>query len=313
VSTPAPARIEPETAERFASAFVPAWQFDDAPFSAGTPLSPEEIQALDAGGGAVSARVDLSALASPIDEELTASDLEPPIFVAIGGDPEEVEALTPQEEPPAPVSAVRRVSVAPDPSANAALSTDPVPPPRRSDPVRAEPSVVISDDLIREVMALSARVSSAEQEADEALPTPGLDDTGVFRAPRSSKRLVVGGAVAAILGVLGFLLVRAEAPAQPAPSSVAPPSAHAVEPIPVAPPLPPRPSDVTATAVSATPATQAPAPPIPARSALPPAPLPPRQATTTPPTRSQESPRPRTPPKSPPKPAGGGIIRDNPF
>ena len=33
---PQPMTLAPEEAEKFASAFVPSWQFDDAPFSAGT-------------------------------------------------------------------------------------------------------------------------------------------------------------------------------------------------------------------------------------------------------------------------------------
>jgi hypothetical protein len=49
-SGPAQASIEPDAAEQFASAFVPAWQFEDAPFSAGARLSTDDIQDLGNSG-----------------------------------------------------------------------------------------------------------------------------------------------------------------------------------------------------------------------------------------------------------------------
>ncbi len=45
--TPPQSTIEPEAAEKFASAFVPLWQFDDAPFSASKTISAEQREELD--------------------------------------------------------------------------------------------------------------------------------------------------------------------------------------------------------------------------------------------------------------------------
>jgi hypothetical protein len=58
-STPAEAMIDPDVAERFASTFVPVWQFQDAPFSAGV-LSNEDIRALSAEGSANTTPVETS-------------------------------------------------------------------------------------------------------------------------------------------------------------------------------------------------------------------------------------------------------------
>jgi len=41
--------IEPEVAEKFASAFVPMWQLEDASFCAGGAYSNEDVRVLAAG------------------------------------------------------------------------------------------------------------------------------------------------------------------------------------------------------------------------------------------------------------------------
>ncbi len=65
-TAPTKAPIEPETAERFASAFVPAWQFEDAPFSPGPSLSAGEIRDLGAVSNANSPQ-DVPSAAPAID------------------------------------------------------------------------------------------------------------------------------------------------------------------------------------------------------------------------------------------------------
>jgi hypothetical protein len=56
VSTPAEVTLEPQAAEAFASAFVPVWQFDDAPFSVGGKLAARDFEELGTGAGANSER-----------------------------------------------------------------------------------------------------------------------------------------------------------------------------------------------------------------------------------------------------------------
>jgi len=48
VEPPTEVGLRPEEAEKFAAAFVPIWQFDNAPFSAGSSVSQEELVALGA-------------------------------------------------------------------------------------------------------------------------------------------------------------------------------------------------------------------------------------------------------------------------
>jgi hypothetical protein len=295
VSAPAKTPIEPDAAEEFASAFVPVWQFDDAPFSAGGALSAEEMEELGS-------RESPASGATSADHEIS----EPSSFVAAGAFAEDAAA----EVEPLPSSAYISPSPFPEPPPTA-LATDPLPLPKRSDPIPMEPSVVIAEDVIREAMMLSApRVTVAE-------PIRGVDESEVFRA-QSNKRLIAGvGAVVAILGILGFLLTRAAAPRDAAPPALSSPSTRTAEDIPLPPPPSPPPPDMTATATAASaappPAHAAPAQ-APARETPSPLPPAPRPAATAPTTHAQEPVRPpRNSPKNSTKPAGGGIVRDNPF
>jgi hypothetical protein len=65
VGAPAQATLEPEAAEEFASAFVPVWQYDDAPFSAGEELSAEALEELTADGDGSASDPGLAAAAAP--------------------------------------------------------------------------------------------------------------------------------------------------------------------------------------------------------------------------------------------------------
>jgi hypothetical protein len=80
-SIPAQLEIDPDVAEQFASTFVPVWQFEDAPFTAGKALSSEDIQALGPGAGANSERVPdpfPQAAAAPVDPFARAPDAADP-------------------------------------------------------------------------------------------------------------------------------------------------------------------------------------------------------------------------------------------
>lgn len=83
-SGPAQASIEPDAAEQFALAFVPAWQFEDAPFSAQARLSTDDIQDLGNGGTATSTRVALKS-ASPLKEPPVADQDVVPVAGANDG------------------------------------------------------------------------------------------------------------------------------------------------------------------------------------------------------------------------------------
>jgi hypothetical protein len=78
--------IEADVAERFASAFVPIWQFDDAPFCAGAPLSDEDIQAL--GGKSINNSSPVEPLPPPstvAENALAAAPRESAATVPVAG------------------------------------------------------------------------------------------------------------------------------------------------------------------------------------------------------------------------------------
>src|ERR1700722_7436640 len=56
--------LAPEDADRFASTFVPSWQFDEAPFTAG-PMNPADLQ-------------ELGAPSSNVNSDRTLVDKSPP-------------------------------------------------------------------------------------------------------------------------------------------------------------------------------------------------------------------------------------------
>jgi hypothetical protein len=276
-NTSAPAAIEPDAAEQFASAFVPAWEFDDAPFAAGAELSTEEIQEL--GAGPNSEPVDVQAESTRVDEPPVA-DLE-------------VEA---------PVSARQGMAV----------STDPFPPPKRHDPLPMEPSVVIADELIQEAAMLPephAVVLAPLQNLD--------GEVHHARSSKRLLVGIGAAVVVTLGAIGGFLVLRSDAPPAAASPAATAPSTRATEDIPLPPPPAPAPPppEVTATPAASPSAVAHVAPPTPTARETPPAPPPaPRPAANAPATHTQEAVRPpRNPPKSSTKPASGGIVRDNPF
>lgn len=284
LSDPAQATIEPDRAEQFASAFVPVWQFEDAPFSAGAQLSGDDIQDLGNEGTATSTRVGLKSESS-------------------------VEA------PP-----VGDRAVAPEPGANQGRATDPFPPPVLVDtisvkPSPAEPSVRSSEDGKDEAATLAAPLGSRGAVSVD-VRVDGLDDSAVLLSlPRKRLLLGLGAGIVATLAVLGILLARAEAPAAPAAPATfpSPPAAEDIPIPPPPPPPPPPPADTTSTTTAPTPPPSEAPPPRNVAVAAP-SDLPSTSRPTSEPTHAQEPARPpRNPPKSVAKPAGGTIIRDNPF
>jgi hypothetical protein len=78
--------IEADLAERFASTFVPIWQFDDAPFCAGAPLSDEDIHAL--GGKSINNSSPVESLPPPstvAENALAAAPRESAATVPVAG------------------------------------------------------------------------------------------------------------------------------------------------------------------------------------------------------------------------------------
>jgi hypothetical protein len=278
LSDPAQATIEPDAAEQFASAFVPVWRFEDAPFSAGARLSADDIQDLGNGGTATSTRVGLK----------SESRLEAP--------------------PP-----VAARDVVPKAGASEGRVTDPFPPPVLAETISVKPSPTVpnvrsSEDGNEEAGATGSRVAvSVVARVD------GLDDSAVLRSlPRRRLLLGLGAGIVATVAVLGILLTRTEAPATPAALATLP-SPPRAEDIPIIPLPPPPPADTTPTTTApSSPPSEAPPPRNVAAEA--PSGLPPASRPTSAPTHAEEPARPpRTPPKSAAKPAGGTIIRDNPF
>src|SRR5579859_2361867 len=72
-----PAGLAPEDADRIASAFVPSWQFDEAPFTAGA-MNPADLEELGASSGVNSDRTIVDPATKPRSEhdDLTASDVD---------------------------------------------------------------------------------------------------------------------------------------------------------------------------------------------------------------------------------------------
>jgi hypothetical protein len=278
VSSSAQTRIEPETAERFASAFVPVWQFEDAPFDAGV-LSDADIQELGAAPGGASP--------NPYPGDLS---VEPPA----SGFPDRPQA-----------------------SFTGAAMSDRFAAGRRDEAIRTEPSVIISEEPIHaptpsEASEHFSRVLPALDGTSPAPPQlgPHQDDGGMVLRPRHHGRFIlgIGAGVAAILTSLAILFTREHAPPQrpPPPLTLELQPTRAAEDIP--PPLPGV-ASTTSPAAETTPASE-PAGESPSRTTATP-------STSAAPPRAPDAthlPRnPAPPTKKPAKATGGGIVRENPF
>jgi hypothetical protein len=342
--------ISVEEADRAASAFVPLWQFDEAPFAAGGKVPETELNALAA------PRV------TPIDLHLAPAPMlaAPAAVAAIVADavvmvaPRTPATVTTAE--PAPTSSehdllMSRATVRMTPAPHqpqAARVTDP-----------ELPSVIVDAPLvepIRNRVTVQVRVPTPPPDAAPpgagpppqlrepktdppmararpARPVSDADDAGTvpYGLPRSrTPLLVVGGIVGSALLILAVYAVSSAMSATPPPSTAGadttgtpPPRAAAVPPHTAEPgvgiPPPPPPDDTPTVSPPRTPPVVAVAPPpvipVATPAMLPPAP-PPRAATPpSPPPRSNAAPphRPATPRNPTPTAAPGGIVRDNPF
>jgi hypothetical protein len=340
-----------EDAERFAEAFVPSWQFDQAPFTPGV-MSQEEIERLAAASSPVPMPVAPSG--APFSDELTASDVDispllgssPSQSFAVAGAPPAAPppaALAPLPPPPAPPAAPVSPSLSPKGTLMMAggppLQTRPAAEGRASRPApKPRPS---SQPAPASRAPAAPRNGSAQRAAAPAVPVkPSEEDTARLLLKRPSRGpFILGGVgvVAVIAIVIGLrAMSHGEEPSGIAGPTASPPAAAAAAattaraddippPPPPADPTPPaQPAATNGAPVVPTPVNQAPAPvAAPLAAPLAPAPRPAQAPAPHPVVAAPPPPRPPPPaarPASPPtqaktttKPSGGGIVRDNPF
>jgi hypothetical protein len=269
--------LSPDEAERFAAAFKPSWEFDEAPFAeGGAALRNGDLDGLEAGGVREVHRQPDSARA------YTAAAHAPPARVET-------------HEPEVSVIIDRSITAAPDVRA----------------PVAAVPASVAAPLASAAAPAVSpnrvvAPVARSRFNADESLELP-------TSLKKSNKGLFIGLGAAVTAAVLVFAVRAAmSSPDEPAPAaaaasttaiSAAAPAKTATGPS-IPPPPPPAPPVATppVTQVSSLPPSR----PV---AAPPPAAAKPASHAAAPPPVHHAPPAPR----STPKPASGGIVRDVPF
>lgn len=290
--------LTPEEAERLAAAFRPSWEFDEAPF---TPIaSAPPLTAPDAAGGFEQAHL----------HSLSAED--------VARENMDARTVAPHSPPPRVETNEPEVSVIIDRSITAAEIEGQRPPP----PPSARPAAPVVDSPFAAPAFVPAPASAKRVapvmrgRADDSLELP-------TSLKKSNKGLFIGLGVAGAGGLLVLLVHGAlsssseaatpsttTAAATEAPTTTATTAAQ-TETHTVAIPPPPPP------AATPTPmATTAPVPLV-AATSLPVAAQPQRTAAPTP---RPVAPHPAAPPavhhpaaRNPPKPASGGIVRDNPF
>jgi hypothetical protein len=297
--------LKPDEADRFASAFVPAWQFEEAPFSAAAQLSKSEIEELAATAGAQGNSTIVDHGAPPFAREVPGSaktELSSPAGSgATKLEPFATDSATTDTDSLPPVFPQPDVPITPAPAP--AVGTVPLP------AAPSPPRILQANEN-----------ANANQSIPALSPSPTLDDSD-FSPRRTNKGtlIAVGGGVAVLVIVAGVLLTRGgESPAAAttatAPTTAAPPTP------------PPLPRANEESRIPPPPAVAEPSPPpatpAPPRSAAPPPiPTPPPATPTHPsstvPSRAPEAthaPR-NLPPvlKGSTKANGGGIVRDNPF
>jgi len=271
--------LSAEEAERLAAAFRPSWEFDEAPFAQGSP-------GLDAG------QIDALAASAPpsVDAGHDARN------VAAHAPPARVET----HEPEVSVIIDRSITAAEMEAARAAAARPPPPAPVQfAAPAFAQPAFPAAAPARVAPVLRPQRLS-----ADESIEIPAS-------LTKSNKGLFIGLGVAVAATALVFVVHGMMTSSE---TSTTPVVATAAAPVETASPIPP-----PAAATVATPPAPAPAPPpvaaAPSPSVVAALPAPVRAAPAT-----HAAPRPAAPaahhaaaPKNPPKPAGGGIVRDVPF
>lgn len=318
----APTALSDEQADQFAASFTPAWDADDGPGDTANGTANATLVDAPAIGNAQAAAV---VEAAPQPAVAAAAPAFQPKQTLIGTPP--ANGLAAAAAPaaavaPAPPTALKGTQIMQSsPAQIEARKAQSRPPPAqapsnnaRSAPNAQSARVAVSADPF----AAAARSSRRNQSED-------IDD---FVPKKSSKTLylVVGGLVVAAGVGLFLKFGMGDNGATTAPVDHATGPAVATAEIPPPPPKvdPPPPATAATTA-----AAKVDPPPPPATLPAPIArPEPPSHVAATPPARPE--PRPRTPPppppqaaaaappppstpKTPPKPANGSIVRDNPF
>jgi hypothetical protein len=330
------ARLSVEDADRAAAAFVPLWQFDEAPFAASPKLADAELHALSVPAAAAAVLVPTPAFgASASAPTVSAASTEQELLES-----RSTVKMTPVHIPNAP-----RPTEPELPSVMLVESATPAPV-APGDPLRDK--VTVSVRTVSPVKPDASPESQREPKTDPALsrarparrPMAEPDDVGAgYNLPRSRTPLLVGVGVlgSALLIVIVYAISSAMSGPPAAASSTSTASAMHTEtpPRPAEPgvgiPPPPAVDDTTAAAPPPA-AAPAPTPPPPVVAAPPPPPpvpvvnvaslppAPPPHAVHEPPPpvahtihTAPPPARPRPPRKSTPTPASGGIVRDNPF
>jgi hypothetical protein len=281
--------ITPEDAERFAAAFRPSWELDDAPFEMRSQLASEDLISLS---GDVNTIVDLPRV-------------EEPFRPAVSGAP----------EPPKPVAAAPVMQAPQQPPLTSTLAMKPSP--AQKPAVAGAPAAPAGYDGVAPLYLKPSKTSQASSTRDDI-------EVPIRRSNKGLVFALVGVVALAAIGVGVKMAVSSEddqpkaSPAStireestraiPPPAETTAAAATGATPTPPATTAIPAPPATTAAANAALPAHATAA----AHTATPPA-QPVRTAAA-----AQPAPRPAPPPapaqpKTPPKPAGGGIVRDNPF
>jgi hypothetical protein len=340
--------LAPEDADRFASAFVPSWQFDEAPFAAGA-MNAADLQELGAPSSNVASDRTLVDRAPPgpgnalaakppeTGEEMTAADVDVSGLVAQMNSAGSTQPSAAQPQPfasrqatvfglaqPPPPQAPGPFAPQPAPPMPlAATLAAPAPPPAAPAPFVVPPPAPLQQAPVQYAQPLfqppAGSPGSNAFVSRPAFQRVGPDDSVGLPVRKSNTGLMVGGlvALAAVAVFAGIHFMKSEPPAseQHVEAVAAKPAATENH-------IPPPPAETETTAA---------APPPPAETAMPAAALPkPALATQSPapappqrqaipahqPSRDVSEPvhsHPAAPPKSPTRSGSGGIVRDNPF
>ncbi len=332
------AKLAADEAERFASAFVPSWQFEEAAPLAPAAASQRDLEEVGASSGVNSDRtmVDSPAASPPPQEDLTAADVDVSGLAArmkepsLAGAGRQATVNYPGAIPP-PAGAAPRMNQtvmgmgmgmgmagAPDPGRDAA-ATLVIPPNAAVSAANPVPSATLlmapatkpQPPAAPPGRARTMPLTAARPQPRPAFPSPAPfspDDSIEYPIRKSNKGLVIG-ALVVVAGAAVFIGLRAmgggKQSAAVAPTQVTATTATAENRIPPPPPVVAPPDTQTAAPLPPPPPVVKTSPPV-AGAAAPPAGRPSAPSRPSPP---RPPPTPRTPPKS----GGGGIVRDNPF
>jgi hypothetical protein len=275
--------ISPEDAERFAAAFRPSWELDDAPFTQAPAVAKEDLLSLSADANTL---VDAARPDEPFGPAPSTS--QPAANPLVNTQP--LAAKPPQKPPPPkPVQAVSA------PTGYDGVAPLYIKPPRKGGqsgatstrddlevPIKKSNKGIVFAVIGVVVLAGVGFALRVALSGDDAKPTPPTQTQTTSPAQQDTSRAVP--------------------PPPPPTEATSTPAAPTAKSTAAAPTTTTPPKDTATSAVAA--ANTHATPPTP------PAP-PPKPVAAAPQPKPQ--PQPPSQPKTPPKPAGGGIVRDNPF